>query len=193
MERDLFVFAGQSNMMGASVFAPRENIFLRNSFEYKHKARRLGAARGIFTSSAYPAGEFSYVDMDLAYHPSDVNQKGESTLTDYIQNTYFCPAMSNLKSAEEKSTSLFSSYSEATAPLGATLAPLLAKEWENIGRTSAYAHIAKGGVALSYYMTKEMTSEYTARMMAYNRENKTEYTEVISSKERMEGAAEYFF
>ena len=35
MKRDLFVFAGQSNMMGASVLPPKRAPKIKNSYEYK--------------------------------------------------------------------------------------------------------------------------------------------------------------
>ena len=48
MKRHLFVFSGQSNMMGAAVFNAREQIYFKSSFEYLHKAKRLGAKMGEF-------------------------------------------------------------------------------------------------------------------------------------------------
>ena len=33
-KRELFVFAGQSNMMGASVYPAKQQIVYKNSFEY---------------------------------------------------------------------------------------------------------------------------------------------------------------
>ena len=94
-KRDLFVFAGQSNMMGAAVFPPRQEICLKDSYEYKHKVRRLGAERGEFVKSGYPCGEFSYTDeaMTLAYLPENVDENGNSRLANYSGSTCFCPAM----------------------------------------------------------------------------------------------------
>ena len=40
-KRELFVFAGQSNMMGAGVYPPRQNIEVNNSFEYLQKTDRF--------------------------------------------------------------------------------------------------------------------------------------------------------
>ena len=193
MKRDLFVFAGQSNMMGASVFAPKEDVILSDSFEYKHKARRLGAKCGDFVSSAYPAGEFSYIDIERAYSASETDEKGKSLLANYVENTFFCPAMSNLKSEGEKTLYSFSDFSESTAKNGATLAPFLAREWESLGRTSAYAHIAKGGVSINYYLTDEMAEEYARRIGDYNERFGTNYETAISPSSRIAGAAEYFF
>ena len=193
MKRDLFVFAGQSNMMGASVFAPREDFLLSDSFEYKHKARRLGAESGDFVSSAYPAGEFSYIDIERAYRTGETDEKGRSLLVNYVENTFFCPAMSNLKSEKEKTLYSFSDFSESTARNGATLAPFLAREWETLGRSSAYAHIAKGCVSINYYLTDAMAEEYARRMGAYNERFGTSYETKIASSSRLAGAAEYFF
>jgi len=192
MMRDLFVFAGQSNMMGASVFPPQREVKLKYSSEYKHKPRRLGKAIGSFSSEVYPVGEFSYSNIDMAYSPDMKNEKGESLLADYGKNTYFCPAMYSLKSEEEKTEYPFSVFSEATAQSGATLAPLLAAEWERAGYACSFAHIAKGGVFISHYFTDEMAEEYARRAKKYNLQSK-EKIESSISEERMPGAAEYFF
>ena len=160
MKRDLFVFAGQSNMMGAAVFPPKKALQIKDSYEYKHKSRRLGAPMGNFVPAGYPVGEFSYIDMKKAYTTDMVNEKGESKLDNYIQNTYFCPSMSNLDSETDKSVLPFYTFSEATARHGATLAPLLAEEWEKLGQCCAYAHIAKGGVAIAHFMDEVMATVY---------------------------------
>ena len=128
MRRDLFVFAGQSNMTGASVFPPKYPLCTKRSYEYKHKMRRLGMPTGEFVPVGYPVGEFSYKDMSLAYASDLVNERGESRLNDYAVNTYFSPSMSNLKSEEDKMVFPFSTFSEADAPMGATLAPFVANE-----------------------------------------------------------------
>ena len=182
MRRDLFVFAGQSNMMGASVLPPKKKISVKNSYEYKHKARRLGASIGDFVVANYPVGEFSYIDLEKAYSADMVNEKGESKLDDYAQNTYFCPAMFNLDSKEEKTVRPFPSFSEATAPYGVTLAPLLAEEWEQRGQCCAYTHIAKGGVAIIHFFNRQMREEYVRRI-------KTDNVPIDDS----DGAADYFF
>lgn len=191
MKRDLFVFAGQSNMMGAAVYPPKNKILIEKSLEYKHKARRLGASAGEFVPAGYPAGEFSYADVASAYAFGRVNEEGKSLLSDYARNTFFCPSMYSLRSDKEKTEFPFAAFSEATAPEGATLAPLLAQEWERVGGACAYAHIAKGGVSLSHFMTDEMVEEYARRITAYNQANGTEYLPTLPT--RMEGAANYFF
>ena len=192
MKRDLFVFAGQSNMMGASVYPPVKSLSAPHSYEYKHKPRRLGNCTGSFVPAGYPVGEFSYADLARAYAPDTANEKGESTLSDYAENTYFCPAMSNLKCETDKTVHPFSIFSETTAPHGATLAPFLAEAWESKGHTCAYAHIAKGSVAFAHYMTDEMEQAYAQRITAYNNANATDYNTAISAKNRTPGAADYF-
>ena len=190
MKRDLFVFAGQSNMMGASVYPTKRKITVKNSFEYKHKMRRLGKDAGDFVFADLPAGEFSYIDMKAAYASDMVNEKGESLLTDYGKNTFFCPSMSSLRCDDKKTEFTFSTFSEATAPRGATLAPILAELWENECRSCAYAHIAKGGVKISHFMTDKMAEEYEKRIAEYNQKHRTAYALTLPS--RMKGAADYF-
>lgn len=191
MRRDLFVFAGQSNMMGAAVYPPRMPVACEHSFEYKHKARRLGADAGEFVPATYPAGEFSYSDLSKAYAPDMVNERGESLLTDYAQNTFFCPSMFNLKSEETKELYPFVSFSEANTPAGVTLAPMLAQRWEEMGHACAYIHAAKGGVLVAHYMTDEMARRYEARIAEQNRTEGTSFKGTLSG--RMAGAADYFF
>ncbi|MBR3933106.1 MAG: hypothetical protein IKJ68_04285 [Clostridia bacterium] len=193
MRRDLFVFAGQSNMMGASVFPPKYPLCTKRSYEYKHKMRRLGMPTGEFVPVGYPVGEFSYKDMDLAYAPDLVNKRGDSRLSNYVENTYFCPSMSNLKSEADKEVFPFATFSEADAPMGATLAPFVANEWEKKGYACTYAHIAKGGVSIDYYFTDDMVQEYKDRIKAWNRTHGTSLNPDISNNLRMNGAADYFF
>ena len=176
--------------MGAAVYAPRQNITHKNSFEYKHKIRRMGKDRGLFTKEAYPSGEFSYIDLEKAYAPDMTDENGRSRLTCYSQNTYFCPSMSNLASDIEKTVEVFDSFSESTARYGATLAPFLCREWEKLGGSSLYAHIAKGAVAINYYFTDGMVEDYNERIDDYNRKNGTEYSHL--SLERKISGAEYF-
>ena len=192
MKRDLFVFAGQSNMVGASVYPPKMALSLQNSYEYKHKARRLGATRGQFVLAGYPVGEFSYTDLPTAYSAETVNVLGESLLCDYDRNTYFCPSMSNLDSEQDHTVVPFVTFSEATAPYGATLAPFLAEEWEKLGGACAYAHMAKGGVSIKHFLTEEMSAEYVRRITAFNQTNGTCYSTASPLDRAMPGAAEYF-
>jgi len=193
MKRELFVFAGQSNMMGASVYPVKHNPKFERSFEYKHKPRRLGATKGIFVSEGFPVGEFSYKDMALAYASDMCDANGNSMLTDYRHNTYFCPSMASLLSDEEKTEHPFAVFSESTAKPSGSPAPFLVEEFERAGGTCAYAHIAKGAVRISHYFTDEMEKEYAARVAAHNRLHGTNYQEGLPQKHRMPGAADYFF
>ena len=190
MKRDLFVFAGQSNMMGASVYQPKRKISIKNSFEYKHKPRRFGKDTGDFVPADLPSGEFSYVDIETAYAPNMVNEKGESLLSDYAKNTFFCPSMSNLRCEKEKTEFPFASFSEATAQCGVTLAPILAEAWENEGGNCAYAHISKGGVPIAHFMTDKMAEQYAKRIGSYNQKHGTDYSPAL--RHRMSGAGDYF-
>ena len=140
MKRELLVFAGQSNMMGAPALSPRNPVVCQNSFEYKDKNRRL-FGKGEFVPASHPAGEFSYVDPEYAYSKENVDENGLSTVNTYIQSTYFCPAMSNATNELTKDSCPFSEFSESTALSGASLAPILAMEWERRGGACAYAHI----------------------------------------------------
>lgn len=191
-KRELMIFAGQSNMMGAAVYPPKDSAKSRDSYEYKHNdKRRFG--KGAFVSSAHPAGEFSYVDLSRAYSEEYLSESGKSTLDDYASNTYFCPSMSNLLSEEEKTTVPFKTYSESTASIGASLPPILASEWERYGGRMAYAHIAKGGVSIRHYFTADMGEEYRRRAEEYNRcKGLTLDTDPHLEREQS-GAAEYFF
>ena len=190
MQRDLFVFAGQSNMMGASVYPSERKISAKNSFEYKHKMRRLGKDTGDFVPADLPAGEFSYSDMTAAYASDMVNEKGESKLDEYGKNTFFCPSMASLNCDEDKTEFPFASFSEAATTRGTTLAPLIAERWENEGRSCAYAHISKGGVSISHFMTDKMAEQYSARIEAYNKAHGADHSPEL--RPRMPGAADYF-
>ncbi len=180
-------------MMGAAVYSPKKEICVKCSYEYKHKPRRLGKPTGIFVPCGYPVGEFSYVDIKRAYAPDMINEDGKSRLTDYKANTYFCPSMYSHSSEEDKTEHSFSTFSEATMTSGATLAPLLAEEWEKLGYSCAYAHIAKGSIRIAHYMTNDMAAEYNRRIAEFNRTHGTCYEETMPTDPQMAGAADYFF
>ena len=57
-ELDLFVFAGQSNMMGAAHLAPEEDILVKNAFEYKYAPVLKGGDKGEFVFAQNPAGDW---------------------------------------------------------------------------------------------------------------------------------------
>ena len=158
-KRPLFVFAGQSNMMGAAVYPPSEQIRYADSYEYLHKLRRFGEDRGDFKKTAFPAGEFSYEDMAAAYSPLD-DFRALSSLNAYFEHTFFCPAMSNLKDEADKSVYPFADYSEANFVASPCLPPYLVREWEARGHVCAYAHIAKGAVSIEHYFNPEMLARF---------------------------------
>ncbi len=190
-KRELLVFAGQSNMMGAAVYAPKSTSKSNASYEYKHTPkRRFG--KGEFVLSSHPAGEFSYVDPSLAYSDAYLAKDGKSTLTDYIKNTYFCPSMSNLLSEEEKTLKPFREYSEHTANVGVSFPPILAVEWEKRGGKCAYAHIAKAGMSIRHFFTPEMGKEYTRRALLYNEKNEKKIPADPCLEKEQAGAGAYF-
>ena len=85
MKRPLFVFAGQSNMMGAAVFEITHQVNFDNSAEYLHKRRRFGEKSGEFKNYGFPVGEFVYKSIEEAYgQTTDYTQK--SQLADYGKN-----------------------------------------------------------------------------------------------------------
>ena len=52
VKRPLFVFAGQSNMMGAAVYPASRQIFFENSYEYMHRAKRFGEVKILLRHTA---------------------------------------------------------------------------------------------------------------------------------------------
>ena len=195
-KRDLFVFAGQSNMMGAAVLPPQNAISVTDSYEYKHKPRRLGAKCGEFVAAGYPCGEFSYTEeaFKTAYLPENTDSKGNSCskIDKYTPNTYFCPAMCNLKNAEAHEQYPFDYFSEATFISGPTMAPMFAEEWEKRGGKCAYAHIAKGAVPITHYFNGDMIDEYNRKVTEYNKENDEKLAFIDEKKLMWLGASAYF-
>lgn len=192
-KRELFVFAGQSNMMGASVFPPKNSISLVDSYEYKHKPRRLGAEMGAFLTEGYPCGEFSYTDehIKLAYSSENVNFEGKSLVGEYSKTTYFCPAMCNLKKEETREEYPFSHFNEASMVAGASLAPIFASEWEKRGHVCAYAHIAKGATSILHYFNRDMIEQYNESICKTNEVHQTTWKTVEGSA-MQDGASAYF-
>jgi hypothetical protein len=192
-KRELFVFAGQSNMMGASVFPPQRPISVFDSYEYKHKARRLGVDAGDFVAAGYPCGEFSYTDehIKLAYSSENVNFEGKSLIGEYSKTTYFCPAMCNLKNEETHEEYPFSLFSEANMTAGASLAPIFASEWEKKGHACAYAHIAKGATSIFHYFNQDMIEQYNESIRKTNEAHQTAWKTVEDSTMQY-GASAYF-
>ena len=180
---DLFVFAGQSNMMGAAILEPEVNTFTDLALEYKYMPKLRGQATGNFVSAQNPAGEFYYNDLEKAYGDKLTDLSYLSSLTNYTANTYFCPSMSNgIKG--------FGSQSESSTYSGASLAPYFATEYAEYGHSSIYAHMAKGSVNIIHYFTEEMRVAYNAKITAYNTENNTQYSTLAVSD--LSGAGDAF-
>lgn len=57
-------------MMRACVYPAKEQIVFKDSFEYLHNPKRLGACIGQFKKEGFPSGEFSYIDCTVAYDSS---------------------------------------------------------------------------------------------------------------------------
>ena len=197
-ERNLFVFAGQSNMMGACALEPTVQYVSENSFEYKHKPRRLGEKSGVFTLASKNVGEFSYIDLRSAYPTGKIDELSE--LTDYEHNAYFAPAMCNVDSISEKTVKAFSDYSEKTAKNGASLPYYFVREWESLGHRCSYTHIAKGGVSIRYYFDSEMIEQVNNLIDRHNRlynttlplQNPTTELESAASKYFRKKTADFF-
>ena len=165
---DFFVFAGQSNMMGAAVLEPQVNTFTDQAWEYKYMPKLRGAETGSFVPAQNSAGEWYYTDMDAAYGEYLNDLSYQSTLSNYSANTYFCPAMSN-------GTKEFAAQSEANMYPSASLPPYFATEYADYGHSSIYAHMAKGSAKIIHYFTADMMSAYNALISAYNAENNKSY------------------
>ena len=162
-KRELLVFAGQSNMMGACACAPVYEPLCLDSWEYLHKGVRLGEERGRFRRAGFPCGEFAYCDLRQAY-PNGAAFDTLSDLADYRANSYFVPSMCNRKAEDSLETEPFAVYSERSCTPGPALPPYFAHEWEKRGHACAYAHIAKGAVSILHYFDDQMLADYHARL-----------------------------
>ena len=180
---DLFVFAGQSNMMGAAVLEPEVDTFTENALEYKYMPRLRGADTGAFVAAQNPAGEWHYRDLNAAYgdYWNDLSYK--STLSNYSANTHFCPAMRN-------GTKGFSAQSEADTYPSASLPPYFVTEYASYGHSSVYAHMAKGAVKITHYFTEEMMTRYNSLISEYNSQNSKAYSVLTTAG--LSGAGDAF-
>ena len=151
MKRPLFVFAGQSNMMGAPVFPAKEQIYYSNSSEYLHKRRRLGDKCGEFKNYGFPVGEFSYIDIKAAYG-ENYTPDSISLTSNYGDSTLFAPSLCNIKDESTKEMYEFAHFNEGNMRMAPALPPFVVKGLEEKGYCCAYTHIAKGGVPISYYL-----------------------------------------
>lgn len=158
MKYDLFVFAGQSNTMGACVLPPEHKLQINSCMEYKYKPVYLGGKTGEFVTVGYNSGEFLYKDIETAYQNTDEN--GRSRLDNYGENTHFVSAMSNLKSRSEKTVNPFSIYSESERNMACSIIPYFCEEWEKLECSALTAHIAKGGVNIVHFFSEDMIAEY---------------------------------
>lgn len=165
-ERPLFVFSGQSNMMGACALEPTIDFVSTNSFEYKHKPKRLGEKSGSFVPVNKNVGEFSYINLQLAYPNGKANQL--SDLVNYEENTFFCPAMCNADCISKKTVKAFSEYSEQTAKSGASLPYYFVREWEKLGKRCSFVHLAKGGVSIRHFFDNTMIDDVNKIIHNYN-------------------------
>ena len=188
-ERELFVFAGQSNMMGAAVLPPKYKLNICNSFEYKYKKRRAGNKYGEFLPVSYNVGEFAYCDLKKAYPTNDYNSLSE--LNNFTDNTYFVSALCNLDKFNERSVMRFSEFSEKTAVSSPSLAPYFVNEWEKLGRSCCIAHMAKGNATILHYFDEEMVESYNKKIVQHNDSYKTNYP-LICKEDMNFGALTYF-
>ena len=180
---DLFVFAGQSNMMGAAVLEPKVNTFAEQAWEYKYMPKLRGAETGAFVPAQNSAGEWYYNDLNAAYGENLYDLAYQSSLSNYSKNTYFCPAMSN-------GTKGFSAQSEADMYPSASIPPYFATEYASYGHSSIYAHMAKGAVKIVHYFTPDMVNAYNALISTYNAENGKSYK--LLSAADLTGAGDAF-
>ncbi len=153
MKRDLFVFCGQSNMMGASVLPPKHNLKIKNSLEFKYRDKHIGIGDSYFKKVGYDSGEFLYVDINTAY--PDKTKK--SRLTHYHPNCYFIPSV-----AQEGTE--FTDVSEANYNFGASVVPYFCECYEALGNQPLVTHIAKGSTKISHYFNREMEAEYNSKI-----------------------------
>ncbi|MBE6538683.1 MAG: hypothetical protein E7671_04370 [Ruminococcaceae bacterium] len=150
MKRPLFVFAGQSNMVGAATYPATEQVYFEKSFEYLHKKKRLGAKMGEFKTYGFPTGEFAYKDLKAAYGENpDLDMK--STLGKYDDNSFFCPSMNDIANEETKQRFSFYHFSESNLRMSSSLAPFIVKGLEEKGYACAYTHMASGGVPIRHF------------------------------------------
>ncbi|MBR2889378.1 MAG: leucine-rich repeat protein, partial [Oscillospiraceae bacterium] len=180
---DLFVFAGQSNMMGASVLEPTTNSFTHKALEYKYLPKLRGQETGSFVPAGHPAGEWHYKDLIAAYGENLTDLSYHSNLANYSANTHFCPAMRD----EVKG---FSGQSEANTYPGASLAPYFVTEYAEYGHSSVYAHMAKGAVKIIHYFTEEMMTRYNTLISEYNTQNNKSYATLTPAN--LTGAGDAF-
>lgn len=174
MKRPLFVFAGQSNMMGAASLPASEQIFLDNSFEYMHKAKRFNGKTGTFRNYGFPCGEFSYKNLEEAYGPG-ADENSISSLDNYQNTTYFCPSMCIAEDLEKKTHCTYEVFSEANNRMAASLPPFIAKELEKAGYACAYVNISKGSAPIDYYVKGEAADYFDKKVTDFFEDSKVQF------------------
>ncbi len=148
-KRDIFVFCGQSNMMGQGTLPPKHSLDIKDSLEFKYNKQYIGAGPATFQRVGYDCGEFSYCDIDKAY--PDKNQK--STLGENGVNAYFTPPLSNY-------TMGYADMTESNCPNAPCMVPYFCERYEQLGEKPIVAHMAKGNVNIIHYFSREMIEEY---------------------------------
>jgi hypothetical protein len=175
VDTDLFVFAGQSNMMGAAHFGPSEEVFTECAHEYKYVPILKGEKSGKFVYAQHPAGEWHYMDPSKAYGPAYLDvATGKSKLTNFWDHTYFAPATRSLEKAI-RSQSEYDYYPSPSMP------PYFAKYYTEMGNKCVYAHMAKGACEIVHYFTADAVDEYNRLITDYNSSNSTSYATLSSS------------
>ena len=183
-EIDLFVFAGQSNMMGAAHLAPVDNPVTMDSYEYKYQNVLKGGDKGEFVYAQNPAGDWHYMDTEVAYGEQYLDvATGKSKQANYSSTMYFIPACRD----QEKG---FSGQSEYQNYPSATMAPYFAQYYSELGRKCIYAHMAKGSCKIVHYFTTDAMEEYNRLISEYNSTNSTSYATLTSSD--LSGAGDAF-
>ena len=183
-EIDLFVFAGQSNMMGAAHLAPVDNPVTMDSYEYKYQNVLKGGDKGEFVYAQNPAGDWHYMDTEVAYGEQYLDvATGKSKQANYSSTMYFIPACRD----QEKG---FSGQSEYQNYPSATMAPYFAQYYSELGRKCIYAHMAKGSCKIVHYFTTDAMEEYNRLISEYNSANSTSYATLTSSD--LSGAGDAF-
>ena len=157
MKRHLFVFSGQSNMMGAAVFNAREQIYFKSSFEYLH------------------------INLDEAYS-NDNTINGKSKLENYSVNTYFCPSLTNLDKANKSKTTTFDVQCEADDNCASSLAPFIIKGLEEQGFCTAFAHIAKGRVPIKHFLVGKAADYFNLKVTDFFFDSERYFKEEIGEK-----------
>lgn len=169
---DLFVFAGQSNMMGAAHLPPIDNPITYYAYEYKYQNVLKGAERGEFVYAQNPAGDWHYNNIELAYGEQYLDvETGKSKLSNYSTNTHFVPACRDQETG-------FGGQSEFKHYPSATMAPYFARYYAQLGNPCIYAHMAKGSTKILNYFTQDSLEEYNKLIEIFNQENGTTYKQI---------------